>query len=105
MSAATDSTAAAPSADDAFPLDTRPLSDPEAIADRDRQWLEKVYARGEAQLTVRAAVTGMILGGLLGIPPTPVFAGGGLCGMLAAFVVAVTSGLVARALFREPTGE
>ncbi len=67
MSAATDSTAsAAPSADDAFPLDTRPLSDPEAIADRDRQWLEKVYARGEAQLTVRAAVTGMILGGLLG---------------------------------------
>ncbi len=51
---------------DTFPIDTRPLSDPEAIAARDQEWLDKVYARGEAQLTVRAAVTGMILGALLG---------------------------------------
>lgn len=49
-----------------FPIDTRPLSDPDAIAARDREWLEKVYARGEAQLTARAAVTGMILGSVLG---------------------------------------
>ncbi len=49
----------------AFPLDMSPLSDPEAIAARDRAWLEKVYARGEAQLTARAALTGMTLGGVL----------------------------------------
>jgi uncharacterized oligopeptide transporter (OPT) family protein len=51
---------------DTFPLDTRPLSDPDAIAERDAEWLAKVYARGEAQLTVRAAVTGMALGAILG---------------------------------------
>ncbi len=55
-----------PRTGDAFPIDLSPLSDPEAIADRDRAWLAKVYSRGEAQLTVRAAVTGMILGGVLG---------------------------------------
>ena len=49
-----------------FPIDTRPLSDPEAIAERDRAWLAHVYARGEAQLTVRSALTGMILGAILG---------------------------------------
>ncbi|MFO0609403.1 MAG: OPT family oligopeptide transporter [Polyangiales bacterium] len=49
-----------------FPLSTEPLSDPEAIAARDREWLEKVYAKGEAQLTVRAALTGMLLGSTLG---------------------------------------
>ncbi len=48
-----------------FPLDMSPLSDPEQIAARDRAWLEKVYARGEAQLTARAAITGMTLGGIL----------------------------------------
>ena len=48
-----------------FPLDMSPLSDPEQIAERDRAWLEKVYARGEAQLTARAAITGMTLGGIL----------------------------------------
>ncbi len=50
----------------AFPIDLSPLSDPEAIAARDREWLEKVYARGVPQLTVRAAVTGMLLGSILG---------------------------------------
>ncbi|MBL8604752.1 MAG: OPT/YSL family transporter [Myxococcales bacterium] len=55
-----------PETESTFPIDTSPLSDPEQIAARDRQWLERVYARGEAQLTVRAAVTGMILGGVLG---------------------------------------
>ena len=28
----------------AFPIDLSPLTDPEAIAARDRLWLEKVYA-------------------------------------------------------------
>ncbi len=50
----------------AFPIDLSPLSDPEAIAARDREWLEKVYARGVPQLTLRAAVTGMLLGSILG---------------------------------------
>lgn len=50
----------------AFPIDLSPLTDPEAIAARDREWLEKVYARGEAQLTARAAITGMLLGSILG---------------------------------------
>lgn len=48
-----------------FPIDTTPLSDPEAVAARDRLWLERVYARGEPQLTARAAITGMTLGGIL----------------------------------------
>ena len=48
-----------------FPLDLSPLSDPAKIAARDREWLEKVYAKGEAQLTARAAITGMTLGGIL----------------------------------------
>lgn len=61
----------APNADEsttahAFPISTHPLSDPDAIAARDREWLEKVYKKDEAQLTVRAAVTGMILGSTLG---------------------------------------
>ncbi|MBL8721756.1 MAG: OPT/YSL family transporter, partial [Myxococcales bacterium] len=46
-------------------IDTTPLRDPEAIAARDRQWLEEVYQRDDPQLTVRAAVTGMILGSIL----------------------------------------
>ena len=50
----------------AFPIDLSPLTDPEAIAARDRLWLEKVYARGVPQLTVRAALTGMLLGSVLG---------------------------------------
>lgn len=49
-----------------FPISTEPLSDPDAIAARDREWLAKVYAKDEAQLTVRAAVTGMVLGSTLG---------------------------------------
>lgn len=63
MSAPTESE---PSPANAFPIDLSPLSDPEAIAARDREWLEKVYARGEAQLTARAAITGMLLGSILG---------------------------------------
>jgi OPT family oligopeptide transporter len=58
-------TGATETAEYKFPIDLSPLSDPAAVAARDREWLEKVYARGEAQLTVRAAVTGMVLGGLL----------------------------------------
>lgn len=49
-----------------LPFPSVPLSDPDAIAARDRLWLEKVYRKDEAQLTVRAAVTGMILGSTLG---------------------------------------
>ena len=51
---------------DTFPIDTSPLTDPDAIAARDRLWLEKVYARNEPQLTVRAALMGMVLGSTLG---------------------------------------
>lgn len=54
-----------PAAAGKFPLDLSPLSDPAAVAARDREWLEKVYAKGEAQLTARAAITGMTLGGIL----------------------------------------
>jgi OPT family oligopeptide transporter len=50
----------------AFPISTEPLSDPDAIAARDREWFEKVYKKDEAQLTVRAAITGMVLGSTLG---------------------------------------
>lgn len=64
MSAAPNAEAVATNS--AFPISTEPLSDPDAIAARDREWLEKVYAKGEAQLTARAAVTGMILGSTLG---------------------------------------
>lgn len=51
----------------AFPIDPTPLRDPEAIAARDRLWLEKVYgpASGDPQLTIRAAITGMVIGALL----------------------------------------
>lgn len=48
-----------------FPIDPVPLRDPDAIAARDRVWLEKVYQPGVAQLTVRAAITGMTLGAIL----------------------------------------
>ena len=49
-----------------LPFSTEPLSDPDAIAARDRAWLEQVYRKDEAQLTARAAITGMILGSTLG---------------------------------------
>ncbi|MEI8255788.1 MAG: OPT/YSL family transporter, partial [Deltaproteobacteria bacterium] len=50
-----------------FAIDTTPLRDPEAIAARDRLWLERVYNRTDPQLTVRAAVTGMLLGAVLSV--------------------------------------
>lgn len=56
-----DAPAAAP-----FELDTTPLRDPAAIAARDRLWLEHVYDPNDPQLTVRAAIVGMLLGGTLG---------------------------------------
>ncbi len=46
-------------------IDTTPLRDPEAIAARDRQWLAEVYQPDDPQLTLRAALTGMILGSIL----------------------------------------
>lgn len=49
-----------------LPFSTEALSDPDAIAARDRAWLEQVYRKDEAQLTARAAITGMILGSTLG---------------------------------------
>ena len=48
-----------------FPLSQAPLRDPEAVAARDAEWLAKVYRGGEAQLTARAVVSGMLLGALL----------------------------------------
>ncbi len=50
---------------DKFPIDPVPLRDPEAIAARDRVWLEQVYQPDDPQLTVRAAITGMTLGAVL----------------------------------------
>ena len=49
-----------------YVLDETPLRDPEAIAARDRAWLEHVYDPNDPQLTVRAALVGMVLGGTLG---------------------------------------
>lgn len=46
-------------------IDTTPLRDPEAIAARDRRWLEHVYQPDDPQLTLRSALTGMILGSVL----------------------------------------
>lgn len=48
-----------------FPIDAVPLRDPEAIAARDRVWLEQVYQPDDPQLTFRAALTGMTLGAIL----------------------------------------
>ena len=50
-----------------FPLDTRPLRDEAEIAERDRQWLEKVYDPHVPQLTLRAAATGAVFGAVLSI--------------------------------------
>lgn len=49
-----------------FPIDPTPLSDPDAIAARDQVWLDKVYDPTDVQLTARAAITGMVLGSVLG---------------------------------------
>ena len=48
-----------------FVIDTTPLHDPVAVAARDREWLARVYRPVEAQLTLRAAAMGMLLGGIL----------------------------------------
>jgi OPT family oligopeptide transporter len=50
---------------DKFPIDPIPLRDPDAIAARDRVWLEQVYQPDDPQLTFRAALTGMTLGAIL----------------------------------------
>lgn len=50
-----------------YELDTTPLRDPEAIAARDRLWLQHVYDGNDPQLTLRSAVTGMLLGSVLSV--------------------------------------
>jgi OPT family oligopeptide transporter len=60
-----ESSTSAPSVPPAFAIDTSPLRDAAAIAARDREWLRRVHRPNEAQLTVRAAATGMVLGGIL----------------------------------------
>lgn len=50
-----------------FPLDTRPLRDEAEIAERDRQWLEKVYDPHVPQFTLRAAATGALFGAILSV--------------------------------------
>jgi uncharacterized oligopeptide transporter (OPT) family protein len=50
-----------------LPIDLRPLSDPDAIAARDAEWLAKVYDAKERQLTLRAVLTGVVLGAVLSI--------------------------------------
>ena len=47
-------------------IDMTPLRDPEAIAARDKLWLETVYQADEPQLTFRAGLTGVVLGSVLG---------------------------------------
>jgi OPT family oligopeptide transporter len=42
-----------------------PLRDPDAIAARDKQWLEHVYNPNDPQLTARAVISGMLLGAIL----------------------------------------
>ncbi|MBI5516998.1 MAG: OPT/YSL family transporter [Deltaproteobacteria bacterium] len=78
-----------------FPLDLSPLRDPEAIAARDRAWLEKVYDRKSPQLTVRAAVTGMLLGAFLSVSDLYI---GLKIGWI--FGMSITSSVLAFALFR-----
>jgi uncharacterized oligopeptide transporter (OPT) family protein len=46
-------------------IDSTPLRDPEAIAARDARWRREVYVEGAPQLTVRALLTGVVLGGIL----------------------------------------
>jgi uncharacterized oligopeptide transporter (OPT) family protein len=48
-------------------IDQTPLRDPDAIAARDKVWLDTVYDPRDPQLTIRAAVAGMILGAVLSI--------------------------------------
>ena len=49
----------APPADPALPTENAPAKDPE------QQWLETVYRKGEKQLTVRAIIAGMLIGGVM----------------------------------------
>src|SRR5437868_3913342 len=48
-----------------YVLDDTPLKDAAAIAARDQLWLDRIHQPNELQLTVRAAVTGMMLGAIL----------------------------------------
>src|SRR5688572_9859363 len=52
-------TTASPQAEESTVKDALANPDPE------REWLEKVYRRGEKQLTVRAIVAGMLIGGVM----------------------------------------
>ncbi|MCC6646843.1 MAG: OPT/YSL family transporter [Polyangiaceae bacterium] len=82
-----------------FPLSQEPLRDPAAVAARDREWLEKVYRRGEAQLTFRAVASGMILGALLSA--SNLYLGlkiGWIFGM------SITSAILSFAIFRAASG-
>jgi OPT family oligopeptide transporter len=78
-----------------FPLDTGPLRDPEAIAARDREWLEKVYDPHVPQFTVRAAATGAILGAILSVSDLYI---GLKVGWV--FGMSITSSVLTFALFR-----
>ncbi|MRG91372.1 OPT family oligopeptide transporter [Polyangium spumosum] len=49
----------APPADPAVPTENAPAKDPE------QQWLETIYRKGEKQLTVRAIIAGMLIGGVM----------------------------------------
>ena len=80
-------------AEHGLPFETGALRDPEAIAARDRLWLEKVY-REERQLTVRSALTGMILGAVLSISDLYI---GLKIGWI--FGMSITSSILAYAIF------
>src|SRR4051794_4317363 len=77
-----------------FVIDTTPLRDPEAIAARDLLWLEKVYNRTDRQLTVRSAVTGMLLGAMLSVSDLYI---GLQTGWI--FGMSITSSVLAYAIF------
>ncbi len=48
-------------------MDYAPLTDPEAVAKRDGEWLARVYDAKVPQLTVRAVLTGVVLGAVLSV--------------------------------------
>lgn len=82
-----------PTQEHGLPFETGALRDPDAIAARDREWLEKVY-RDERQLTVRSAITGMLLGAILSISDLYI---GLKIGWI--FGMSITSSILAFAIF------
>src|SRR5437868_1842337 len=97
-------TAEDPEHDDAKPLDKHPDGTPMTQEEIDTYWLQRVYKPHVPQLTVRAVVTGMLLGGLMSLSNLYVGlkTGWGLAVTVTAAVLAfgIFSGLKAAGVFR-----